>query len=509
MDTSGIIVLGVLVVLFFFGCFALFMSYKTWNIFHVIASFFVIIALIGFMILAALVLKTHQEWRSVYNKTLADLTTAKATEKRLLEGDPAGASAEDQRSLNSLKSELRQALADRGRVWPECAARLDPAAGVILNVIPASMTPPPATVSHQIKKDMVLYAFKDLRLIEGGEALPSFYLGEFKVINAVENSADITLAPISPLDQTQLNQAQQAGTWTLYEIMPVDSHHVFAVNDLVDNVDGKTAMFGAMMPADEIKKYVPNSLGLPAEKYEQLIASYARDGQRAAQETDPPEDTWMKVRFLKEHKIEVDSETALTPFENDNFDLTGGALRAELRHGVEGGITFEAGDYGFFPRDLEPDPTSGRYAEGSAEQLLQDNIVAQDEAEPLVYVRPLNDYEHRYHEIFRRYARLQQDEARLNEQIAVIGTANTQTQTQTDARQAEFAKLDKDRTGFREEAAAITAYHQKLAADEAKLKADLSTLYRTNIALAEELTSLQQSMAEDINRRTGAVAVGP
>lgn len=506
-DSSGLIVQIVVVLLVLFSFFVLYMCYKTWNIFHVIASFFTFAAAIVFVVFAALVLKTHQEWRQAYNRTLAALQAAQAQEKLLLEGDPNGANPEDKRSVLSLKSELRQVLSDRGRVWPECTPRID-AAGLVVNVVPASTPTPPAEVNHQIKPNMVLYAFREVELIPGRERMPHVYLGEFKVTAAPDKAPEIALTPVSPLDQYQLTQAQQPGTWTLYEIMPVDSHHLFAVDDLVDNVEGKTAMFGKMLPAEQIAAYMPNSLNLPADKYQQLIDSYARDGQKAL-ETDSPESTWMKVRFLKEHKIDVDSDAPATPFSNDNFDLSGAALRAELRHGVEGGSAFAPDDYGFFPRDLEPDPQSGRYADGSAEQLLNDGIVERDQTEPLVYVRPLNNYEHAYHEIARRSLRLDSDMQLVTDDTKVITDAIAHTQKQIDTRQAEFAKLDSDRKEFRDEAAQIAEYHKSLTNTHAALVSALNGLYHANLTLAEELATLQKSMAADIDRRAAAVAIGP
>ncbi len=143
-----------------------------------------------------------------------------------------------------VQGELRRITTDRGRVWRrlELASsdggvfKLDltaaaPPAGADLGADPAAAAPAPAAApadaAQSLPANLVVYAFAE-EFNEANQALPKFYLGEFTVTASA--GGQVTLAPTLPLEASQLEfiRTGGAGTWALYELLPLDSHTAFA-----------------------------------------------------------------------------------------------------------------------------------------------------------------------------------------------------------------------------------------------------------------------------------------
>ncbi|MCC7196448.1 MAG: hypothetical protein IT356_12915, partial [Gemmatimonadaceae bacterium] len=86
------------------------------------------------------------------------------------------------------------------------------------------------------------YAFR-----ENENQLPIAYLGEFRV--AAADPASVTLEPTMPLDGQQSALINDpSARWTLYEMMPLDAHRIFAKEDTVGRPlnDTPQPIFGEM-----------------------------------------------------------------------------------------------------------------------------------------------------------------------------------------------------------------------------------------------------------------------
>lgn len=141
-------------------------------------------------------------------------------------------------------------------VDPDVAAAepaADPAAA------PAAATPA-APKGHGLTVDAIVYAFENGAPNPAAPDQGSQYIGEFKVVQA--NDIGVMLEPVQALNQFTGNrllksiQAAQAKriTWSLYELMPADSHELFAKLD--------EAAKRSLLPAATVEEYIRQ--GTPA-----------------------------------------------------------------------------------------------------------------------------------------------------------------------------------------------------------------------------------------------------
>lgn len=195
-----------------------------------------------FMILAARVLKTQDQYRRQYNQTHSSLLAAQQQHQTLV-----GGSGPENPGLMQLKSDLHKVTVGRGDVWREVTPGQIDAATQSVPVTVGGAAPLP------LPPDRVVYAFGDREAGHG-------YLGEFRVTGVNANQATlVSVSRLSPQEMERL--AASPAPWTLYSAMPADSHEIFAG-----------------LPDEELNALLP----------EQVREEYRRD-QKAADPNDPPE----------------------------------------------------------------------------------------------------------------------------------------------------------------------------------------------------------------------------
>lgn len=160
--------------------------------------------------------------------------------------------------------DLNNLLLDRRRAWAGCdpmSRKPNRNAGTaeITVTIPAKVDEKGKPIGHGIAERTVLYAFEELKPQNKGTAIGDFdvgqYLGEFAV-TAVKGN-EVTFKPTFVMTPTELDRLVKAmRPWLLYELLPQDSHEVFAS---LDDKDKK-----AMLPPESLRDYLKD--GKPAEK---------------------------------------------------------------------------------------------------------------------------------------------------------------------------------------------------------------------------------------------------
>jgi len=477
-------VIGGALVLFFI--FLLVMCWKTWRFTHIFFAFLTFAGCITFLIFASFVLKTQDAWRTHFEAYTKEVEKAEAEESKYLHGDLLKV---DQAtgSIRSLKGELTRVLTDRGRVWRECTLLAANADSLRVRTVPASL-PQNATPSpNGIAPQTVLYAYSEAEV--AGWKVPVFYLGEFSVSAATES--EVTMSSTIPLNQElfqdqlqRINQdlaSQGRATWALYEIVPLDGHEILAEMDADEKM-----LVG--LELDELKDYVPKHTDWSEDEYRQFLERYYRFN-REATEDDPPENTWVLVKFVMGHTIVVDSDAEQSLLEGDGryFDSSGRAVEGRVRRGEEGTVEFEAGDTAVFDLDT-----------------AENTLIAQGICEKVrtIYRRSLHDYERFFREAHYRYIDLNDSIARVQREVDTLKEVKAKADEQVAYRSDEKMKLEKDLTGFKQEQAEATNYRAALEEEWKKTLQTLSVLYRTNNQLVDELTKIQYRMTQEINRRT-------
>ena len=214
---------------------------------------------------------------------------------------------------------------------------------------------------------------------------------------------------------------------------------------------------------------------------------------------DPPESVFTKVQFERDYTVEVDSDAGQGALTSNYYDSQGRAVvdrlrRNELRFLEEGEKTtqveFKQGDYAIF--NVE-----------KADELIAQNIVKPIETR---YVRKLIDFTYESHKILDRITRINQDRIRVQSEIDKTKAAEERTKIQRDFRKDERDKLVADKSKFDKEQQTATAYAQQLQAKMARLRGELSALYRSNAALAVRLEQRSKKLSDEINARTEAAA---
>ncbi len=472
---------GVLALSFIF---LLVMCWKTWRVLHILSTFFVFAGAVTFLTLGSYVLKTQAAWRKHYEDHKVALGKAETEQVKLLQGELI-AVQQSEECIRSARAKLNDEALDRGRVWRECTP-IPPAVDADtfkVKTVPASQAAGTTPEPNGIAAKMVLYVFAEKESKDGWK-VPDYYLGEFSVDEATDT--EVTISAMLPLDPDQVQRIQKGGaTWALYEVMPVDSHEVFAAMD-----DKEKRMVG--MNKQELAEHLPNVFNWPADQYDKFLDSFARFN-RDATEKDPPQETWVLVKFLKKHAIQVDSDSpeSLLSGEARYFDSSGRALEARLRYGEDGNVNFEVGDTGIFDLD-------------TADTLIADGVC---EKVKTVYRRQLHDYPRFFRQTYLRHGELDESILRQRRDTETLVGLKVNVEGQAAARTAERDKLAADLANLRTELAEVTAYAQALDAEWEKARARLSELYNTNLHLTAELTRIQYQLAEEINRRTATAAV--
>jgi PAS domain-containing protein len=498
------IILGVLVLIFGFVAY---MVSKSWRWPHVTLFTLIFLTTLGAMILASAVLKTHAGWRAGYNKLTKELAT---TESRLEELKLANALDEDADSVSRLQGDLARLIIDRGRVWRNVLPVLGDGT-VDLNMArwgdsPCKMVgqeedefdePEPIAVepaegeegaaqpsapikNHAITPGMVVHAFLEVPISQMNEAqraaffqaredhnlveldtknmcrVPGAFLGSFRAVQIGDQG--ITVEPIDTPTESQAALMGQ-GSWVLYEVLPRDSHDTLAgmsAESIRSLFDFATAVTQA---DEEIQAGVQESL-----------QEFIRD-RTPAEVNDPPERTVVRVKFLKDHSIDVDVDEAEAGIEQGKFDPRGRAQVAELFHGGE--VEFKAGDTNYF--DAE-----------TAERLRSNGIAEIDKESGDVftkYERELRDFTYLFTERNSQLREIDSQLAVLLDQQRAITEANQNAKEQIAYREQELEKLGDDLANFEKEVQAITKLKNELAANRTKQLQTLSYLYHSNLQL--------------------------
>jgi hypothetical protein len=503
--------------------------------------FFIVLAWAGFFVMTATVLKTHAKFRTQYETVKAELDQktrwvyalegnfpqadlvnpdSKYVNRnapitvRPPQGQPITITVDDlekriseQRDgvMQALRA-LNDALADRGRWWPNVQPQVN-AQGVATVTLAA---PPSLTLQNQQNTVFVFEAVQPfdapytpgapatLDIAGANPARRTRYVGEFKVTGVNGNA--VTLEPAMPLTDAEKQQIQESAqfvqqnaqlgaSWNLYETMPTDSYAP---------LDGATP--------DDVKALIDDS----------LEAMYLQHGQAPAAET-PPERIFVLVQFNKDfadlsqaQKDELKSKAWMFdeafPIkdidDNPRLDASGNSLtvnvaeiikkdaRARFNLPTAEKLTSMTVDGAQLAQEVQPNPN-----------LPQEGKLTRE------YWRPLYDYA----QIFRRFYA---QRPILLHRLAELNTDNQSMQESVNSLNAYFAKrealkglLEKERDRLTQEKDLLVAYQEALQSRADLLASSITDLRKKNQELEQEFARLQLERKRQLEEGiTGAPA---
>ncbi len=480
------------------------LSASTWRAWHIVAMCLTFLAAVGLVVVGSLSLKTHNYWRKTHadvSKKLADATH----EGIVLEhGDPMLVASptpavDEVQSVDELQHRLNRVLLDRGRVWRRCTPGVPANNAIQVSTVPPTETGEPGDPNtaqpNGIAPDMVLYAF-----LEDGNQMPIAYLGEFQVIDA--QPTVVTLQETVALDgqQRQLIAAPpiQPVRWTLYEMMPIDSHHVFSDRDTVGKIldDQPQPVYGEVNE-EHLRVIFATVTGQSADSpvVTELVSDYLKDGRPATEQdvNQSPENIWVKLEFLKDHQERVDSNNPDAGVSGAYFDPEGYAEASRLRRGD---AQLRKGDVGMY-----------LYAQAEHKRAVDDLISSGlcREVGPY-FIRSLRDYQEAFHDNLARYSRCIEATRRAQRDVDALKSTIVKTQEQIAYRQEERSKLQQDQQGYERDRSKLAELVAALESQKTALHEELSRLYQTNLALSQQLAEYNAKLTDEINQRAAAVA---
>lgn len=483
MGLGGILILLLLLVSLIVFIYVLVVSARGWGWLHSILLSFLFIECWVLIVFSAGVHYRRVNATQEAAKNRAEAEKALELTQTLLWGTFNTANTpEDVDAVVPAQGMLRRLTADRGRVWRQLNL-LQSAGGTYQLEFPVLDTDPgddlvdgavdplgedpaapgqPAPVaqsSESLPTNTVVYAFAEEIDEEAGRHIPNYYLGEYVVKES--QGGQVTLQPTMQLfpAQQQRIDGGAATSWTLYELLPLDSHDVFVMPGSKPSED---EIFGTMdeetiraMFAD-----VPTENNLQQE----LIESYLRDGKRA-EEGDAVDEVWVQVNVLKEYTLDVDSKEIANATARGFFDASGRSIDLRLKRGEEGVVT------------LTPDMKGERIIlkEEVATPLINSGVL---ELVQRVYVRPLVDFEEAFsHQMLREHEVMQGIELARRDQRE-LEKANQLAQEMIAFRQVESQEISSDLGNYQREAKILQDAVARATSEFSSLREEIQQLYQ-------------------------------
>jgi hypothetical protein len=176
----------------------------------------VLVGVLVFFHAALRTLKTFYYWSNQAAKFEAKLKSVHEEIALLRHGDPQGKIL----GVQQLRFDLDRMLANRGRMWANCAKKSD------VRVVNGFLNVTVTTDEGSFTDKTLLYLFE-----EGDDVSPGKYLGEYTVSSIDNNNNSIVLAGTTHptrIEEANLRNSKSGMPWVLYEIMPADQHELFA-----------------------------------------------------------------------------------------------------------------------------------------------------------------------------------------------------------------------------------------------------------------------------------------
>jgi|688.fasta_scaffold05607_8 hypothetical protein len=489
MDILGILFLVVLILSIFAFGFFLYKSASSWGVLHSLLISFLFLESIAFLVASAGVLQRRGGWVRLHDSLSKKVVDAQKESVTLKYGELTNPT-QDITKLFPLQNALGRLTLDRGRVWnsatlvqtqgnnvqlnlgaqPAAApAAADPAADPAAGGAAPAAAPAAAPTGNSLPPNTVVYAFTE-KADESGRLLPTSYLGEFVVADNQNGTVTLTPTLRSPQYDKVVGESNQ---WSLYELMPLDSHDAFAE---VGSASSEDALFGRMDP-DVLNKIFA---ALPESNRQAVIDSYTRDGQ-AANDNDPPDVVWERIKFIKDFSLDVDSLQVSTALDGGYFDDDGRTVDNRLKRG-EGKERVE------FKVDDEID-----FVFSKAEELIQQGVAKLIKR---YYVRSLNDYDDGFRLLDRHQFDVTERIAWMQRETAVLTEANRIAGEQIQGRQVEIANLKKEQVQYGKELEVVSSEATRLTEELEKTRTKLSELFRETQAMHSKLVAENARLQE-------------
>lgn len=455
-----------------------------WRWFHITATIITCILAAIFPFFVAGSLKARSAWHELHEDLETRTATLKVEQRELKFGDEAVSGGPA--GVVELSQQLSRLSLDAGRRWRNLRrtnvnnnqvtlVRPQPQAVEGVPAEPAAADPAALQRQPMATEGLIVYGFAESMDQQIGQPVPTNYLGEYRVVSSTPDS--ITVTPVAKLNPAQLNGLNNATQWTLYELLPLDSHEVFLAlgsSPTDDNVLGR-------IDAEAVNRTLGGNVQ-PG-----TLQAYLDDGRRSLPD-DPLLTRWMRVEFIKPFKIDVSDTRLTTPVASGGyFDGIGRAVDGSLKGGDEqGNVSFKVGD-------------SIVLKEEAAAPLIEEKTAKLIDR---FYLRPLNDYRYILRRIQLEVTELRSRIEELNFEATVLRKAIDKTNGMIVIRQDRKNKLEQDLAQYKLERQAVEGYLAEMKQQVQQTQSRMQELNRNNLALEKRLEEVTQSVSNRVNSLT-------
>jgi hypothetical protein len=447
---------------------------KNWRWYHITSASLVMLLAIILLFPTAAALKSRQAWHKVKEDLEQQLARVEQENETLEYGDPNDTTGLT--GVRQLSLELSKIGTEAGRRWRNLAmVSGDPSGQIVLRATPTTEATgipgqPPADDADApdtplIPENLIVYGFGEGRFPDVDRPVPTAYLGEFRVTASQPDA--VTITPTFPLEQNQADAiaSGRAGSWSLYEMLPLDGHTPFIAEGSKPDDDNVLGRVNDELVNNILKGASPETR-----------AAYLKDGQKGSPED--PAARWIMIRFDEKYTIDVDSPEQRGALEGGFFDNNGRAVDSRLQRDDGGSVSFAAGDTLLVKEE--------------AARLL----INQEQVASLVdtyYLRPLNDYRYVLRRIRLQIQELETRQAEMEYEKGVLEAAVAATVDMLAKGQEERLKLEQDVAQYEVENAALQDYHGKLREELRQVREASSLLYRNNFTLLRQIQQAANS----------------
>ena len=510
MEISGMLIWAMVLVSLIVFIVLLVKAFQSWGVTHTILLTILFIECWTFLFFAGGVAHYRIAITKAHDKVVAEVEKQTNLLDLAMYGDRFDPKL-DLATFVPLTNELNRLMLERGRTWRGAALqRTTPASGkspsTVILQLPSRVSNLPGAVPEGaagaagsdavavvpavesgLALESVVYLFgeKQQEIPGQGETkivlLPEFFLGEF----VVKESKDqlITVSPTIPMAKEQETAISGYVSWAIYEVMPLDSHTVFAADG---SAPEESAVFGRMDKENITKIFESAFAGcippLTEAMKAKILDTYLKDGGPASDDT-PPELLGYHVKFQKEFSEAVDAKGVRLPLEGGYHDTEGNMIDDRLKRDAPPEFTFKADD--FYVLDS-----------GSANKLQSNGTV---ELRSPVFIRQLIDYAFAFRETRRVTIRAKQDANLITRETEQAISQTTVTDTQEQRGEAENRMLKLDKGQYEKEAEVIASVAMDLETQIADKKTELSQLYGSIVAYRDRLVKHQRELASISN----------
>lgn len=475
------VIIGVMVIVLIAFFVLVWKAAQHWRWYQIVPVCITMILAMLFLVPTAGVLKSRSEWHKKKEELEVRATRLAAETRELKFGDPTIGPG-----LNELSRQLAKLGIEAGRSWRGLRmtdgntrsltlTKVADETGIETPAAPGENAPAELPL---VPEGLVVYGFAET-IIDPQKQIPvpTFYLGEFRV--TASTPTQLTLSPTAPLEaeQVQAIDSGQARQWSLYELLPLDGHQPFIAEGSVQSEEN---YFGRVDEA-LVKRLLGNRVD------PKTLNKYLEDGRRATPD-DPPLSKWIRVEFLKNYTIDVDSEDQRGALDGGFFDASGRAVDARLQRGNKEPVSFKKGD-------------TVLIQEIGSKELLDDGTVKLLDR---YYLRPLNDYRFVLRHIRLRLSELANRTDELNQQKAQLQEAIDKSNGMLVANTEIKVKLEQDLNQFKTEVAAISQYKNETAEKLEAMRKEMARLHKQNVALEVRLGQLHRSLDASAGRLINA-----